>query len=332
MTALVSPDVSTDGARHRARAARQVASHYHSEEDNTPKTPAKETIVKSTGTGNAARDYERLVASVFEAILKQDQVHTLEIRHDAKVRGLSGEEFQIDVYWRFKAVGLEYSAIVEVKNWKKRIKRNVVQMLESTLRDVPGQPRGVIVSARGFQSGAIAFAKAHGIELYTLAEDFNEPIVMSTLGWARVSLAPELKAGRLYGRLVMFNPKVSIRAKFVGGGLSDMERQKLQSKKTDLSMERFIYDERGIAIETISSIVRRHLKPATKESKVVFTEQFEKPTFFDPWGDGMSLPLESLTFDVEIVTKTIDRIFRSESVVDLILTNIVTGDIKRFSR
>jgi hypothetical protein len=51
---------------------------------------------------------------------------------------------------------------------------------------MPGQPRGIFVTRRGYQKSAKAFALKHGIILYELDELPKPPnTVMTTLGWGR---------------------------------------------------------------------------------------------------------------------------------------------------
>jgi hypothetical protein len=50
------------------------------------------------------------------------------------------------------------------------VKKEQVLAFKATLEDLPGQPRGIVVSRKGFQEGAREFAAGHGILLYELRE------------------------------------------------------------------------------------------------------------------------------------------------------------------
>lgn len=59
---------------------------------------------------------------------------------------------------------------MECKRYKSKVKREVVQLLYDKLR-ATGTQKGMIFSTRGFQEGAITFAKQHGIALVRVIEN-----------------------------------------------------------------------------------------------------------------------------------------------------------------
>lgn len=84
------------------------------------------------------------------------------VSRDATVRGKSGEDYQIDVYYEFLRANVRHRVIIECKDWKHPVKRETINALESKIRDIPGVV-GVIVSRNGYQSGAKQFAEYQGI-------------------------------------------------------------------------------------------------------------------------------------------------------------------------
>jgi len=78
------------------------------------------------------------------------------------VAGSSGE-YEIDVTARFVVFGgAEIQVLVECKHHKHPIKRDVVMVLESKLRDTKAH-KGMIFSTAPFQRGALTFAGNHRI-------------------------------------------------------------------------------------------------------------------------------------------------------------------------
>lgn len=124
---------------------------------------------------NTEKSYEEIVQEIYQAILDYDsQEHgykRIEVRHNVKLLGKSGNEHQIDVFWTYELAGIEYKTVVEVKDWKSPVKKEQLHSFKSMLDDVPGFPRGCFVSKNGFQKGAITFAKHHGIKLVQIAEE-----------------------------------------------------------------------------------------------------------------------------------------------------------------
>ena len=81
-----------------------------------------------------------------------------------------GGEYEIDVLARFSMFGLHYTTLIECKKHKNPIKRDLVMVLESKLRDTKSQ-KAMLVSTAKFQSGAIKFAEKHNIALVQLASE-----------------------------------------------------------------------------------------------------------------------------------------------------------------
>lgn len=89
------------------------------------------------------------------------QVLEYRSEHQEVVQGLDGE-YEIDVTVRFSAFGMDFLVLIECKHHKNRIKRDVLQVLQSRVASV-GAQKGIVFSTAGFQSGAIEYAKAHGL-------------------------------------------------------------------------------------------------------------------------------------------------------------------------
>lgn len=84
---------------------------------------------------------------------------------------LSGTDgdYEIDVVVRFKAFEVSYLTLVECKHLKRRVEREVVQVLRDRIQAL-GAHKGILFSTCGFQSGALEYAHKHGIALIQLAE------------------------------------------------------------------------------------------------------------------------------------------------------------------
>ena len=122
---------------------------------------------------NTGRDYELLTQRVFQALLDQDSVRNVQVRHNIQLVGLSGVSRQIDVYWEFETAGVVHRVIVECKAWSSSVPLEVVDALQGKLADLPGH-MGAIVARAGFQEGARQKAEAYRIVLYELRAPRDE--------------------------------------------------------------------------------------------------------------------------------------------------------------
>lgn len=118
-------------------------------------------------------EYELLVMSVYEEILRHEGVENVEVKHNQELKGKSGVTHQIDVLWRFRRAGIEHLVIIECKNYGRTVELGDVRSFHSVVEDILGA-RGVLVTRAGFQAGAKDFAQYHGIGLKLLRAPLEE--------------------------------------------------------------------------------------------------------------------------------------------------------------
>lgn len=114
-------------------------------------------------------DYENFVRSVYESILAQDNVKTIDVKHNVSVDGKSGCRHQIDVYWEFKLAGKLYRTAIECKNFSSEVPIGRIRDFYGVLIDVPNLT-GIFATKVGYQSGARKYAEHYGIDLKELRE------------------------------------------------------------------------------------------------------------------------------------------------------------------
>ena len=108
-------------------------------------------------------EFELHCMEILRGYAEEEKLPAFNIEHDVMLTASDGT-YQIDVYATYTALGAEMKILAECKQYKKRVGRDKVEVLESRLRSL-GAQKGILLSTAGFQSGAIDFAKAHGIAL-----------------------------------------------------------------------------------------------------------------------------------------------------------------------
>jgi hypothetical protein len=111
--------------------------------------------------------YEEAVAAIAKS-MNLDLVGW-EVKHLDPIEGLDGT-YIMDVTARFQLAGMDFLILFECKRHKDPVKRSDVQVLLTKLQST-GAQKGVVVAATGFQSGALEFAKAHGIACVRLVDN-----------------------------------------------------------------------------------------------------------------------------------------------------------------
>jgi restriction system protein len=111
-------------------------------------------------------EFEKAVKKILDAT--GIELSGYQSKHRDKVDGSDGE-YEIDITIRFRVLGVEYLTLVECKRHANKVKREDVQTLWAKMLSLRAQ-KGIMFATSSFQSGALEFAKAHGIALVTLAD------------------------------------------------------------------------------------------------------------------------------------------------------------------
>jgi hypothetical protein len=121
-----------------------------------------------------ARSFESLIEEIVQGMKRCAKLSDeSEITRNEPILGLSGERYSIDVVWKFRVGITRHMLLISAKYWKKRVSRAHVNEMSDIVHDIPGQPRAVIVTSHGVQSGASSYAKAKGIDLWQLERSGN---------------------------------------------------------------------------------------------------------------------------------------------------------------
>jgi len=131
-------------------------------------------------------EFERTVRSMLDA--RQGKLRDYKSNHLETISGADGE-YTFDVTVRFTAFGVSYLTLIECKHKKTRAKRDDVIILLSKVHSV-GAHKGIIFATGGFQSGAITYAKRHGIALVEVADGRSSYVVKAIetglIPWGRI--------------------------------------------------------------------------------------------------------------------------------------------------
>ncbi|MFC1404798.1 MULTISPECIES: restriction endonuclease [Streptacidiphilus] len=98
----------------------------------------------------------------------QPDVDDLKVTLHESITGVDGT-YDFDATIRYQLAGMDFLVLVEAKRHKNPIKRELVQVLREKILSV-GAQKGVMISTAPYQSGALNFAKTHGIALVTVTE------------------------------------------------------------------------------------------------------------------------------------------------------------------
>ncbi|MEV6471555.1 restriction endonuclease [Streptomyces sp. NPDC051657] len=124
----------------------------------------------------------------FELYVKDLALHWGQGLEDLQVTSLEpieatdGTSYTMDVVTRFRALGLaQFVVLWECKRKSRPVERSDVQILRDKLNEL-GAHKGVMMSVSGYQSGAVEYAKKHGIATVQIFDQVAKYLSFSNLG------------------------------------------------------------------------------------------------------------------------------------------------------
>lgn len=126
---------------------------------------------------NQNTEYEKFAQEIYQGLVSADVVKTIDVKHNVKLTGKSGQAHQIDVYWEYEIAGVKHKVAIECKNYKKAVPVGKVRDFYGVLADL-NNVAGIMVTKVGYQEGAKDYASHYGISLKELrAPNRGEGIV-----------------------------------------------------------------------------------------------------------------------------------------------------------
>lgn len=116
---------------------------------------------------NPNTEFELFTRHIYQKLVNNDVLKPTLVQHNVKLKGKSGCEHQIDVYWEYEIAGSLHRVAIECKNYNSLVPIGKVRNFKGVLEDL-NNVNGILVSSKGFQAGAKKYAKEHGISLKEL--------------------------------------------------------------------------------------------------------------------------------------------------------------------
>ncbi len=289
--------------------------------------------------------YELITQQIFQEILDQDSVRTIQVKQNITLQGKSATH-QIDVFWDFETGGICYATVVQAKDWSTPVNQGELLKFKAVLDDLPGQPRGIVVTRSGYQSGAREFAHAHGILLYELTETPDPPsppIVLTDVSWAKIRLIGVTPDMRLLSEITVFTPEFSdatficdqewlkeIEVRFG----SEVVKELLSTRFSKPPQDVALYAEDGKQTGTLRDLYMKLVKEM-REAEIANRHvniPFELPVLMRTSVAPVPLvKLASLSVTISIHQTMEQQVMRS-GFVEFVLKNLKDGTLKHFRR
>ena len=116
---------------------------------------------------NPNTEFELFTRHIYQKLVNNDVLKPTLVQHDVKLKGKSGCEHQIDVYWEYEIAGNKHRVAIECKNYNTLVPIGKVRDFKGVLDDL-NNVNGIMVSSKGFQDGAKKYAEQYDISLKEL--------------------------------------------------------------------------------------------------------------------------------------------------------------------
>ncbi len=247
----------------------------------------------------AGEVYEKFVLQVYQQLLQQDSVKTVDARHNILLKGRSGRSYQTDVYWEFDLAGVRYRTCVECKEVTRRISGETVGAFADKLNDIGGMT-GIFVTTAGYQRAAKLRAKDAKIRLLVLHPILKE--IHATLN---------VKTPIISGETLQFDLQ-RVRALRVATGL-----ESFQFSFNSTADQFHLVTGDGTPAGTLADVMQA--EPTTEGRHEISLDSFCVPSEIGP------LPLMGLTYDVKFSTYSTEIIARSDDTAMAIIEDVLAN-------
>lgn len=112
-------------------------------------------------------EYEKFAQEIYQGLVEADVVKIIDVKHNVKLIGKSGQAHQIDVYWEYEIAGVKHKVAIECKNYSNTVPVGKVRDFYGVLADL-NNVAGIMVTKVGYQKGAKDYASHYGISLKEL--------------------------------------------------------------------------------------------------------------------------------------------------------------------
>ena len=192
------------------------------------------------------------------------------VQHNVKIKGKSGQEHQVDVYWEYEKDGAVHRVAIECKNYSYDVSIGKVRDFYGVISDLENV-KGIMVTTVGYQKGAKQFADFYGISLMELRAPKYEETIIGELdikwdinGTHQLFLIDEEWAAKHEFDMALYRERLDfLRIK------RDNKWRKSSHLPFDTS-DNLIRDEKGNVITSIDDLKKREPDNRPNEYSIIY--------------------------------------------------------------
>ena len=215
-------------------------------------------------------EYELFAKEVCQLLSVYNGLESSSVQHNIKLKGKSGLEHQVDVYWEYEKYGVEHRVAIECKNYSYGVSIGKVRDFYGVISDL-GNVKGIMVTTVGYQKGAKQFADFYGISLKELRSPRDGETIIGELDLRtefsvthRLFLVDEEWAAEHNFNIALHRERLD---------LCRVPRDNKWSKSTHVplsTIDDFIRDKKGMVITSIDELQKRAPDKRPNDNAIVY--------------------------------------------------------------
>lgn len=267
---------------------------------------------------NENLEYEFLVQDIFQTLANENDSNTINVKHNVKMAGRSGQKHQIDVYYEFSFMGQIHKVVIECKNYSNPVSIGKLSNFHGVLSDI-GDVKGIFVSKNGFQKGAIDFARFYNITL----KELRYPKASDWTGRIReIIINLQFCDKKITSREFVFD-KDWYRNKYGD--------QKISFELSALNNDVLIKDERG-KINTNLFELEKRLKCFNERDTYDLIQEFNFKEAFLFIPEQEPLKINAIKYRYDIIITNEEVKIEGNTISKAIMIDVLNGERRLFSK
>lgn len=267
-------------------------------------------------------EFEILVKSIYDEILEQESIENIEVHHNAKIQGLTGQEHQIDIFWSFRVGGVLHRVAVECKDYARAVSVGRIRDFSAALDDI-GSISGIFVTRKGFQAGAVQFASKKGISLKTV-DDPTDADIKEHGGVSSVNI----RAHALTIEKVKEQFCFDLDWIFANTDLKQNDAIEISGLSNEIRIE----DEKGVLIGTMFDFTNQLPRTPLDSVNLKHELKFDNAYIVAPICKYPKLKIKSILFQYDTLTHISESRINYKIMAKKILKDYITGEAYLFKR
>lgn len=269
---------------------------------------------------NPYTEFERFTQRIYQKLVNNNVLKPTKVQHNVKLKGKSGCEHQIDVYWEYEIAGNMHRVAIECKNYDSHVPIGRVRDFFGVLQDL-NYVRGIMVSSKGYQEGAKKFADYYGISLKMLRPPGRDETIGSIIITNHLDLC---------NCLYRIDEEWACQNHFDIQGYRDRIAI-LHSTKYDFwhkaeylpieTIDRIIRDSKGKSVSSLEELENQFLDNPKNSSSIVFS--FEDGWLYSRYFGHVKIREVKFEYESKVQEKTFS--LAADDFVEAILDDAING-------